>query len=85
MVNRVLPDEGFAEAALAFAHQVAAGPTVAHAATKTIVATAARQGVRAADAVVPEVSGALFATEDLRAAVTSFLADGPGKAQHRGR
>ena len=39
VVNRVLPDEGFAEAARAYAHQVAAGPTVAHAATKRLVAT----------------------------------------------
>jgi len=85
VVNRVLPDEGFAEAALALARQLAAGPTVAHAATKTLVATAVRHGVRAADDAVPAVSGALFGTEDLRGAVASFLADGPGKATHRGR
>ena len=85
VVNRVLPVEGFADAALGLARQVAAGPTLAHAATKTLVATAVRDGVRAADAVVPTVSGALFATDDLRGAVASFLADGPGKATHRGR
>ncbi|MCO7221053.1 enoyl-CoA hydratase/isomerase family protein [Klenkia sp. PcliD-1-E] len=85
VVNRVLPDEGFAEAALGLARQVAAGPTVAHAATKTLVATAVRHGVRAADDAVPAVSGALFGTEDLRGAVASFLADGPGRATHRGR
>ena len=79
VVNRVLPDEGFAEAARAYAHQVAAGPTVAHAATKRLVATPVRDGARAADALVPEVSGALFATADLRGAVASFLTDGPGK------
>ncbi len=85
VVNRVLPVEGFTEAATALAHQLAAGPTVAHAATKTIVATAVRDGVRAADDVVPAVSGALFGTADLRAAVASFLAEGPGRATHRGR
>jgi enoyl-CoA hydratase/carnithine racemase len=85
VVNRVLPDEGFAEAARAYAHQVAAGPTVAHAATKQLVTTAVRQGARAADDLVPEVSGALFATGDLRGAVRSFLADGPGKASYSGR
>lgn len=85
VVSRVLPAEGFTEAALALARQVAAGPTLAHAATKTLVATSARQGVRAADAVVPEVSGALFDSEDLRAAVASFLSEGPGRARHRGR
>jgi len=85
VVNRVLPDEGFADAARAYAHQVAAGPTVAHAATKQLVATAVRQGARAADELVPEVSGALFASEDLRGAVRSFLTDGPGKATYTGR
>jgi enoyl-CoA hydratase/carnithine racemase len=85
VVNRVLPDDGFAEAARAFTHRLAAGPTVAHAATKQLVGTAVRDGVRAADAVLPPISGALFATEDLRGAVTSFLADGPGKASYQGR
>ena len=44
-----------------------------------------REGARAADALVPEVSGALFGTADLRGAVASFLADGPGKATYTGR
>ncbi|TKJ16801.1 enoyl-CoA hydratase/isomerase family protein [Blastococcus sp. CCUG 61487] len=85
VVNRVLPDEGFADAARAYAREVAAGPTLAHAATKQLVITAARNGARAADALVPEVSGALFGSEDLRGAVRSFLAEGPGKATYSGR
>jgi enoyl-CoA hydratase/carnithine racemase len=85
VVNRVLPDDGFAEAARTFAARVAAGPTRAHAATKRIVATAVREGGRAADAVVPEVSGALFVTGDLRRAVASFLTEGPGRANYLGR
>src|SRR5215212_5491132 len=85
VVNRVLPDEGFAAAAREYAHRVAAGPTVAHAATKQLVAATIRNGARAADALVPEVSGALFATEDLRGAVASFLSEGPGKAAYTGR
>jgi enoyl-CoA hydratase/carnithine racemase len=85
VVNRVLPDEGFATAAREYAHRVAAGPTVAHAATKTLVGTSVREGARAADALVPEVSGALFGTEDLRGAVASFLTEGPGKATYSGR
>ena len=85
VVNRVLPDDGFADAARQYAHRVAAGPTVAHAATKRLVTTAVREGSRAADALVPDVSGALFATDDLRGAVASFLADGPGKATYTGR
>jgi enoyl-CoA hydratase/carnithine racemase len=85
VVNRVLPDEGFAAAAREYAHRVASGPTLAHAATKRLVTTAVREGARAADALVPEVSGALFGTADLRGGVASFLADGPGKATYSGR
>lgn len=85
VVNRVLPDEGFAEAARAYTARLAAGPTVAHAATKRLIGTAVREGVRAADAVMPHLSGPLFATADLRGAVASFLQDGPGKATYEGR
>jgi enoyl-CoA hydratase/carnithine racemase len=85
VVNRVLPDDGFAEAARAYAHEVAAGPTVAHAATKALVGASVRDGARAADAAVPMLSGALFATQDLRGAVASFLTEGPGQADYSGR
>src|SRR5437763_335184 len=81
----VLPEEGCDAAARAFARRLAEGPTRAHAATKAIVAAQKEGGARAADAIVPEVSGALFDTEDLRNAVRSFLADGPGKATYEGR
>jgi enoyl-CoA hydratase/carnithine racemase len=85
VVNRVLPHDGFAAAAREYAARVAAGPTVAHAATKQLVTTAVRQGARAADDLVPGVSGALFGTSDLRGAVSSFLTDGPGRATYAGR
>lgn len=85
VVNRVLSDEGFADAAHAFAMRLAHGPTRAHAATKAIVRAQVDGGTRAADAIVPDVAGALFATEDLRNAVRSFLAAGPGKATYEGR
>ena len=85
VVNRVLPDEGFDEAARAFARRLAEGPTRAHAATKAIVRAQVEGGARAADERVPEVAGGLFATEDLRGAVRSFLENGPGHATYRGR
>jgi len=84
VVNRVLPDDGFADAARVFALQLASGPTKAHAATKQLVREAAQHGTRAADSITPDVSGELFATEDLRNAVASFLRDGPGKATYEG-
>jgi enoyl-CoA hydratase len=85
VVNRVWPDQSFAAAAHAFALRLSNGPTQAHAATKQIVRTQVEQGTHAADAIVPVVSGRLFATEDLRNAVASFLRDGPGRARYEGR
>jgi enoyl-CoA hydratase len=85
VVNRVYAHEGFDDAARAFARRIAEGPTRAHAATKAIVRAQKEHGARAADAIVAEVSGALFDTEDLRNAVRSFLTDGPGKASYQGR
>ena len=85
VVNRVLPDEGFHEAAREFALRLATGPTRAHAATKRLVAAQREGGARAADAEVPDVSGALFETEDLKGAVRSFLEHGPGHATYAGR
>jgi enoyl-CoA hydratase/carnithine racemase len=85
VVNRVLPDDGFDAAARAFARSLADGPTLAHAATKRLVREQRDAGTRAADALVPEVAGALFGTQDLQGAVRSFLADGPGHATYEGR
>jgi enoyl-CoA hydratase/carnithine racemase len=84
-VNRVLADDGFDEAARAFAAQLAAGPTLAHAATKRVIHDYLEGGVELANDRVGRVAGALFATEDLQNAVASFLRDGPGKATFEGR
>jgi enoyl-CoA hydratase/carnithine racemase len=85
VVNKVWPDAEFAERARKLATRVANGPTVAHAATKQLVKAQKEGGARAADALVPDVAGALFETEDLKGAVASFLTDGPGKATYAGR
>jgi enoyl-CoA hydratase/carnithine racemase len=85
VVNRVLPDEGFDDAARAFAAGLAQGPTLAHAATKQVLRDYLEGGVELANDRVPAVAGALFDTEDLRAAVQTFLEQGPGKATFQGR
>jgi enoyl-CoA hydratase/carnithine racemase len=85
VVNRVLPDDGFADAAHGLAMRLAQGPTKAHAATKALVRAAVDGGARAADARVADVAGGLFATDDLKGAVRSFLEQGPGKATFEGR
>lgn len=85
VVNRVYAPDAFEEQARAFAAKLADGPTRAHAATKRLVWEQKEHGARAADALVAEVSGPLFDTEDLKNAVQSFLTDGPGKATYQGR
>jgi enoyl-CoA hydratase len=85
VVNRVLPDEGFHESALTLAHELADGPTLAHAATKQVLRDYLEGGVELANERVPAVAGALFDSEDLQDAVRSFLEEGPGRATFQGR
>jgi enoyl-CoA hydratase/carnithine racemase len=85
VVNRVLDDEGFDEAARTLARGLAAGPPLAHAATKEILAAFEAGGVAAANQVTPRASAGLFDTEDLRGAVRAFLERGPGQATFSGR
>jgi enoyl-CoA hydratase/carnithine racemase len=84
VVNRVFPDERLAEETMKFATELAAGPTLAHAATKRLVRTYLEEGARGADARVREIASALFDTDDLKGAVDSFLRDGPGNATFKG-
>ena len=86
VVNRVLPDEGFAEAARAFAARVAAGPTVAHAATKRLVGDGgARRGARGRRGDARRCPARCSARRTCAAPSRSFLPDGPGKATYEGR
>ena len=92
MLRRVAPqipimtiDADLVEKGMKFARELAAGPTLAHGATKRLVRAYLDGGVAAADATVPEIAGPLFDSEDLKNAVESFLADGPGKATFEGK
>jgi enoyl-CoA hydratase/carnithine racemase len=85
VVSRVVPDDQLLEKGMKFAHRLADGPTIAHGATKQIIRAYRAGGVNEADRVTPEVFAELFASEDLKNAVASFLAEGPGKATFEGR
>jgi enoyl-CoA hydratase len=85
VVNRVLPDAELDEKTMRFAERLAAGPTLANGATKRMVRAFLDEGVRGADARVGDIAAPLFETEDLKRAVESFLAEGPGKASFEGR
>src|SRR6476469_1325315 len=76
VVNLVYDDEGFDQRARAFAAELAAGPTRAHAMTKHILRRYREGGIPAADEAVRKDAGELFATEDLQNAVRTFLEHG---------
>ncbi len=85
LINLVVPDEQLDEASLAIAQELANGPTVAHGVTKQLVAIAANEGVEAADAAMAELQKPIWASQDLKAGLASFRANGPGLAQFEGR
>jgi enoyl-CoA hydratase len=85
VVNLIFEDD-FDAAAHAFAAELAAGPTKAHAMTKHILKRFREGGIPAADEAVRSEAGELFATEDLQNAVRTFLEHGgPGHAEFHGR
>ena len=86
VVNRLFDDEGFDERARAFAAELAAGPTKAHAMTKHVLRRFREGGIAAADEAIRKDAVDLFATEDLKRAVRTFLEHGgPGHATFEGR
>jgi enoyl-CoA hydratase/carnithine racemase len=85
VVNAVRPDDGFDAWARDYTRRLAAGPTLAHGATKRIVREYLGGGVAQADRETPRIASELFATEDLQGAIASFLSEGPGKATYTGR
>jgi enoyl-CoA hydratase/carnithine racemase len=85
VVNRVVERGELLAKAGTFAAALAAGPTLAHAATKRIVRAQADHGTRGADDRTAELTSHLFETADSRNAVTSFLQEGPGKAAFSGK
>jgi enoyl-CoA hydratase/carnithine racemase len=85
VINRVVEDEQLDAAAMTLARELAAGPTVAHAATKALVSIAVSHGVQAADEAMAELQKPIFRSEDLRAGVQSFRENGPGMARFAGR
>ena len=85
VVNRVLGEAELLADARAFAAELAAGPTQAHAATKRVVRAQADHGTRGADERTASLTSHLFETRDSRDAVQSFLQEGPGKAKFTGK
>lgn len=85
VVNQIFPAAEFEPRVRELAAELAAGPTKAHAMTKHILLRFREGGIPAADEAVRREAGELFATEDLQAAVKTFLERGPGHAEFHGR
>jgi enoyl-CoA hydratase len=85
VVNRVVPGPDLLDKARAFAERLAAGPTLAHAATKRMIQLTVDSGVEAADAALPEAGARVMASEDLQNGARTLLEQGPGQAVFEGR
>jgi enoyl-CoA hydratase/carnithine racemase len=85
VVNRVLPAADLLEKARAFTRRLAAGPTLAHAATKRMIRLTVDDGVDAADAALPEAGARVMASQDLQNGARTLLEHGPGHAVFEGR
>ena len=86
VVNLIFPAEQLEAKAHAFAAELAAGPTAAHAMTKHVLRRFREGGMPAADEAIRTEASGLFASADLQNAVMAFLEHGgPGHAKFEGR
>jgi enoyl-CoA hydratase len=85
LVDRVVPPDDVYTAAADWAGQFAAGPALALRAAKAAIDGGLDGGLDAGLALESELFAALFATEDKKIGMESFVANGPGKADFVGR
>jgi enoyl-CoA hydratase len=83
VINQVLSKDELLPKSRRLAAELAAEPTLAHAATKAIVR--ADHGMRGADQRTAELTSHLFETDASRNAGRSVLAEEPSKATYSGR
>ena len=85
IADRVVPDADVYSTALAWAGELAKGPAVALRAAKQAVDDGLELDLDAALRLETALFAGLFATEDQKTGMRSFLEDGPGKAVFEGR
>jgi enoyl-CoA hydratase/carnithine racemase len=85
LVDQVVPDAGVYEAATAMAGQFVSGPALALRAAKAAIDTGLDLSLDAGLEVERLHFTALFATEDQKLGMESFVASGPGQAKFTGR
>ena len=85
IADRVVPDAGVYETARELAAQFAQGPAVALRAAKQAIDDGLELDLDAALRLESALFAGLFATEDQKTGMASFLEQGPGKARFDGR
>jgi enoyl-CoA hydratase len=85
LVDEVVPADAVFSRSIEYARQFANGPSAAYAAAKKAVDGGLDTDLRTGLDLESEVFAALFATDDQRIGMTSFVENGPGKAEFTGR
>ena len=85
IADRVVPDAEVYDAALALAAQLARGPAVALRAAKQAIDDGLELDLDTALRLETTLFAGLFATDDQKTGMRSFLENGPGKAVFEGR
>ena len=84
LVDEVVPADAVFSRAMEYAGQFAHGPAAAYAATKRAVDGGLDTDLRSGLDLESDLFAALFATDDQRIGMDSFVESGPGKAQFTG-
>ena len=85
VADRVVPDAEVYEAAVALAQQFVTGPAVALRAAKQAIDEGLELDLDSALRLETALFAGLFATEDQKSGMRSFVENGPGKATFEGR
>jgi enoyl-CoA hydratase/carnithine racemase len=85
IINRVVPEAQLQETTQILAQELAAGPTVAHAATKRLIRSYMQETVVKADRAMVEAQRPIFQSDDLATGLKAFRQAGPGHAIFAGR
>ncbi|ANB76068.1 enoyl-CoA hydratase/isomerase family protein [Paraburkholderia phytofirmans] len=83
-INLVVEESELLAVAMSWARQLAAGPTVALRAIKTLANLSARHGIAGADARQSDMNDMMWASTDQKRGLTAFMKSGPGSAVFEG-
>ena len=84
VINRAVPDAQLLDVTMTMAHELAAGPTVAHACSKALLNRFLDEGMAASDAAMAEIEQPIWASNDLATGLRAFKEKGPGAARFAG-